>query len=480
MKKILINIYVFSLISSFSMVVTGCEKWFDVSSEVDLKEDEMFRNENGFFDVLIDGYSRMASSKLYGDNLTLSCLDIMAYNYLLENQAPKLFLDFAKFDYKTTDTEPKIKSIWGEMYSIIANNNKLLERLERADKTLFTGDNFNMIKGEALALRAFLHFDLARMFGPSMVVDKYKKCIPYRTVIGKDNVPYSSVQEVLEKALRDLKEAETLLSNDIVLRPMERPTNIYLMNRSLRLNLFAVKALMIRIELYKGTDKAVVYKMATDLMDILSKNINYPHFSTSPTDAQTDKLFSFELLFSLYVYDIDKTAKRYYSATTDGSNELRNSKDVLDVLFDARPPLIQDVRYDMLFDHSDEAYPRLRKFLQESGDARSTTRMPMLRLSEIYYIAAETAPDVETAQKLINRVLTARRVVSMNFENMDEIESFLEGEYRREFIGEGQLFYFYKRKNYKNIPTCQIDLSDRLSEVYVFPLPQQEIDWGLN
>ena len=40
--------------------------------------------------------------------------------------------------------------------------------LKNADekKNLFTGDQYNWITGEAYALRAMLHFDLLRLFGP--------------------------------------------------------------------------------------------------------------------------------------------------------------------------------------------------------------------------------------------------------------------------------------------------------------------------
>ncbi len=50
-------------------------------------------------------------------------------------------------------------------YKIVADVNSILQKIDQ-QKALFTGDNYRLIKGEALALRAFAHFDVLRMFGP--------------------------------------------------------------------------------------------------------------------------------------------------------------------------------------------------------------------------------------------------------------------------------------------------------------------------
>ena len=48
-------------------------------------------------------------------------------------------------------------------------------------------------------------------------------------------------------------------------------------------------------------------------------------------------------------------------------------------------------------------------------------------------------------------------------------------EYRKEMIGEGQLFYYYKRLKYMNIPGSAISGND---DVYVLPMPDNEIEFG--
>lgn len=69
-----------------------------------------------------------------------------------------------------------------------------------------------MIRGEAYALRAFLHFDLVRLFGPSYKTGASTKAIPYEETFNNQITELSTVAEVITKALGDLTIAERSLS----------------------------------------------------------------------------------------------------------------------------------------------------------------------------------------------------------------------------------------------------------------------------
>lgn len=477
MKKILISLFYLSTTLIMLPTLIGCNNWFDVSSDIDVKEDEMFKKESGFFDALIGVYATMSDGALYGDKLTLCCLDIMAYNYKISSQAPDLYTSLAKYDYRNKDVESVIKNIWGNMYNGISNSNKIIERIEKADRAIFGEGNYEMVKGEALAQRAYLHFDLLRLFGSSAMTSGNEKLIPYVTKFGYKNTPCSTFKEIIENVLADLSAAEDLLSNDIVLRPMERPTNVYVMNREIRLNLFAVKALKARVMLYGGKPRAEIYTYMEGLFDLLDDNINYPRLTMRPQDIDKDKLIAGELIFSIYADHLSDITPKYFPSITRDT-ELSNTKENLDKIFDFDTYKMQDARYELLFVVED-GLPRLRKFRQELNDSqKNKSRIPMLKLSEMYYIAAETSPDVVTAQEYINDMRAARRLDKLEFTSMDEVNQYLLKEYRREFIGEGQLFFLYKRLNLSNIPDCELNLGEVLTEVYRFPLPQQEEEWG--
>jgi hypothetical protein len=75
------------------------------------------------------------------------------------------FNNIVNYYYADAALKAETDAIWSAMYSNIANLNNILNQIE-SRKSAFTGDNFDRIKGEAIALRALFHFDIARMYGP--------------------------------------------------------------------------------------------------------------------------------------------------------------------------------------------------------------------------------------------------------------------------------------------------------------------------
>lgn len=465
------NIIVASLLACLSL--SACSNWLDVTPEVNIKDEDLFKKEEGYFDALVGGYAQATSSSLYGDKLTLSFLDVLACNYSIDDKSLQSFYYAIQYDYLNTNTRPMIDAIWSGMYTAIVNINNLLEHLEGANQNIFSEHNQELIKGEALALRAFLHFDLVRMFGPVPGQNDGKKFMPYVKTIGKENTPYSSLTEVFEQVLADLQSARVLLENDPITIKNFSTTNTYLMFRKDHLNYYAVQALMARVYLYKGdtqnaricAESVITGQTTTTLM-------------TSVSDLDKDRLFSQELLFSLFVDNIGKISDGYYLPAAGEKGELKLKESYLKGIFDADKYDKKDSRFEYLFQDM-EGYPRLVKYRQLTTDRPAGRyRVPMLRLSEMYYISAECSPSVDSAQIRLNQVRTARRLPSLTFTSMSEVNDYLQKEYRREFYAEGQLFFYYKRHNAQMIPDSEIDIAGRTGEVYTFPLPDREIEYG--
>lgn len=111
-------------------------------------------------------------------------------------------------------------------------------------------------------------------------------------------------------------------------------------------------------------------------------------------------------------------------------------------------------------------------------------RVPLIRSSEVYYTLAECilrlGKDKDEAILLLNKVRNARNIPSsLNLSNeltSEEVMKELEKEWRKDFIGDGQLFYYYKRLGFTSIPNGPAMAYD--DNVYVLPMPQLEIDFG--
>lgn len=90
----------------------------------------------------------------------------------------------------------------------------------------------------------------------------------------------------------------------------------------------------------------------------------------------------------------------------------------------------------------------------------------------MYLIAIECADAGSVYQPLIDALVVARNMTAPVIDNADRKNEFVAGEYRKEFYGEGQEFFYYKRRGEQNILWTK---KKGGKEVYVLPLPKTEI-----
>ena len=200
---------------------------------------------------------------------------------------------------------------------------------------------------------------------------------------------------------------------------------------------------------------------------------------TDMQGVRKDRVISDELLFALFVDNLSSWADDHFDHSSMSYDYLQMTF-YLDEFFDKNAGLGNDIRYDSQFDIVD-GNGKLSKYLSKTGDNYyAKYRVPMLRLSEMYYIAAESTTDIDKASDWLNQVRQARALEQKPFADFAAIETYLTAEYRREFYGEGQLFYRYKWLDSNTIAEGYLvkNVADKKEEVYVLPLPEQEEDFG--
>ena len=127
------------------------------------------------------------------------------------------------------------------------------------------------------------------------------------------------------------------------------------------------------------------------------------------------------------------------------------------------------------------SYRTLKYYKQGLSSIVSRTNnnlIPALRLSEMYYIAAESIYDKnpEEAQSYLDIVKEARGLDALDYSTVNSKDDFIKlivNDARREFIGEGQIFFMYKRLN-QAIPKTSTTNVSPTNENYVMPLPDSE------
>lgn len=453
-----------------ALTLTACNDWLDVQPKSQVEDTELFSSQQGYKEALAGVYSSMVSEATYTKELGFGAIDILAQ---LWESYPTNYADMLEYDYDASSSQSIISQIWATSYNGIANVNNLLKYIDN-DEKLFSDDNYEVIKGEALALRALLHFDLLRCFGVSYEVNSNMPAIPYSTDLSYRVFPQLSVSEVATKVLQDLTEASELLhAHDPIVTGREITEiddNGYLMNRQLHLNYYAVRGLMARVYMWTH-DYANARSCAQEV-------INCGKFSwTKASQMQNGEDYSMvhEQLFALNNLNLSTLYDNYFN-TEGGSSTFSISSANLLKYYENNT---DDYRYIYLFksgttgDNIDNRY--LMKLADSASDSTYyANKIPILRLSEMMLIVSEcdyrTNGDGLTA---LNTLRQARNVLPLETMPSDYYAELI-SEYRKEFIGEGQLFFLYKRLNRPTIEGSDIDLIGQ--KAYTFPLPLSETD----
>lgn len=465
------SIYKIIVVLVFGGVFAACGNWLDVKPKKLVEEEDLFSSENGFKEVLTGIYLNLGNRDLYGENLTYGFMDILGQYYDVDNDGNSKYQDLLYYTFPSSRTEEYTESFWKGMYNQIANINNLLLWLEKNREVLTTPGYYEIIKGEALGLRAFLHFDLLRLYGPIYSENKDAKSIVYRTEFNTNNQGLLSAEKVIGLIIEDLKQAETLLANDPLYFdfPKVRTDEDQLSNdpflryRYHRMNLYGVKALAARVHLY-GNNKTEAAKYAKEVIDSdLFKFV---------TDNSVDRVYSTELVFSIYVPEFaDQVATCF---THNGYYHISSTK-FLDDMFDVTVDGKNDIRYRAYSTDMNGVYPG--KYLQEGMWYSTEGTIPLIRLPEMYYILAECSEDYEESAQWLNKVRENRGIDQVSYNDAASKLKNIEKEYRKDLFGEGQLFFFYKRNFYTSFLHCPVKTLNEKN--YIFSLPENEVIFGI-
>jgi hypothetical protein len=378
------------------------------------------------------------------------------------------------YNYEQSVVETKINSFYGNLYKVIADVNGLLNNID-ARKEMFEGNNFEIIKGEALAIRAFCHFDVLRLFGPIPTNLPEGTILPYVTTVSIVPNRLVSYNDFTTKLLADLDEAERCLEgNDPILTASIKELSTlevaqddnFLCDRQMRMNYYAVCALKARVQLWLG-NKNEALKYAQKVIDAKDPNGNVMFRLGSATDcANGDLIFSSEHIFNLNVYNLSdfkiSAANTFYTNST--ALKYFWASETTDI---RRGKMWKEVYDNYWWTY----YYYMTKYTQATNmPVWAKNSIPLFRLAEMYLIAMECG-SIQNANDLYKEVCIARDITPVTFGSTEELSETLILEYNREFYGEGQAFYAYKRLGRSKIFGTSTVGS---ALIYVLPLPKAE------
>jgi hypothetical protein len=456
-RKIIIPLILLTTITFFS-----CKKILEVDQKINLPNDEAIKSVKDLEAVLIGAYDGIQSGNVLGGNMVLFS-DLLADDTKVNEALLTSFGTKDIYDRATTMQDSPLRDMWAAAYAAINRANTVIYYV---DNNLLSGGDFDKVKGqykgEALFIRAVVHFEILRFWALPYDVNNpggnNQLGAPYRTqptLSGFSNLAMArnTVEDVYAKVIADLKEAETLLAAANILKSTNRASEM------------AATAYLARVYFYKGdyTDASInaeqvinsgLYSLNTNLISV---------FQTSGNTATSESIFQL-----VNIATDQSNSITYNYNPSDGSNPLFTGIDSLKYLYCSL-----DGRRTKFISINPFANVN---FVIKYKPANPEYNVSIIRLAEMYLIKAESdilAGNI-TQSTYDSYTAVKKRAYGANWVDETIIQSNLLDsvrlEHRREMIFEGDRYHDLKRMKMN-----ERDGIPWNSPSLLFKIPQEEM-----
>lgn len=483
MKRIKLTYW--ALVAVVAGSLASCSKAIQKDPTHTVDGDNFFTKIEDYERALTGSYALLLRSSHYGTsntgaNSAVGLPDVLSDNVYQSNEALGNFQDYARWTYTADD--PSIGGMWTGLYNTIQQANLTLRNIDN-----FAGSSpgaVNRIKAQAIALRAFLHFDLLRYFGEASARTSTARGIAYVDNFDVEQKPARlTVQQSYDRIEADLKLAKSLMLN---MDKAIQTTGTGGVDRAY-IDDMVVNAMLARMYMNASSlDSAVKYATLVINARPLSTRANFPNIWLDATTS--------EVIWSIKFQSTNAPIGSVIFYSVGNRAEFRPGPDVLG-LYDQ----VNDVRYSSYFRNL------LRGANRNTGTARvvlikhdakqanlsrpdGIVNAKAFRTGEMYLIRAEAYARLGGANEALGladlNTLRAARinayvpVVLAGAPLIDAIAT----ERRKELIFEGARFLDLKRttkvvNRLNNCIACNLPSTAR---EWTFPIPQTEIQANPN
>lgn len=363
----------------FCSLLYSCDSFVEVDLPTSqLTGNTVFENKNTANAALMNVYAQIRDNGLITgkstgiSNLLGNYSDELTF-YGTDSNSAKDFYNNAIIASNTT-----IAGWWNNTYKQIYATNAVIEGV--SNNTKLTESDKNQLLGEALFIRALLHFYMANLYGnvPYVITTSYQ----VNAVVSK-----RPISEIYSAVINDLQKAISLL-----------PSN-YITSGRVRPNKSAAQALLARVYLYDNK-----WELAEQSSSLLINNTNL-----YPWESNIDKVFLKESTSTIWQLMPSTAGKN-----TDEGNLF---------VFSIGPPTLVALNNDLITAFSSDdlrkthwikaisnatsTWYHANKYKQKSPTGTSVEYSIVMRLEEQYIIRAEARVylnKLEEAKEDLNKI----------------------------------------------------------------------------
>ena len=429
MKKFNILISILCLFA-----VTSCDNFLDVKPSNSSDSSTSIQT-TADARVMMNGIMRkMSSSSYYGRNFFLYG-DVRGGDLAITSQG-KGYDGLYVFNHSASSGN--YSGFWSQMYNTIAQINNMLANIEVLE-SVEGAEDFTQLKGEALTARAHIYFDLVRLYGKPYNMDKASLGVPNVTTLLDAAVQPSraTVAENYTQIMADLKAGEALLAKD------KSGNDGYF-------SYYANIADQAKVNLYMEN-----YPAALAAAKVVIESGEYELYENDDwDDAWTNEYGSESILeigICLDEADLGTSSLGFYFMRKDKKKGALGYFLASDYFLKSLGEDATDVRWNIM-DYDEISNTRFGCCNKYSlGDKEGTTtavNIKVIRLSEIYLIAAEAAlsSDKQAAADYLNEIRKRSPGLAPATAATVSLDMIL-AERGKELYGEGSKFFDMMRCN---------------------------------
>ncbi len=436
MKKIIFPLIV------LAFMVMSCNKVLDVKPTDSVAAEDAIKNKAGVEHALIGSYNALQTTGLYYLNAMIVG-DIAADNLTHTGT----MMEYSHIETKPIPAENSIvEGMWSGAYNGINCVNNILVKLPAIGD--ITQAERNQYEGEALYIRALLHYYLATYFGG----------VPIQTQptldLSKIDIARNTLSEVYTQVIADLISAKAKLSKAKVKG---------------RANKYAASALLAKVYLSKfqilgdQPSAGLAITEATYVIDSAGYALAADYASLFLPTINTQESI-FEVVFDVQNYT--RLAQYFFSRNLSGRYEIAPEAGLIQSYESADTlRLAATIAYDTV-----SKQPYGFKYKDVSG---GTDHVYVFRLAEIFLIRAEALAysngSVAGIQADINVIRKRAGLANTSAATIADLKLAVEKECRHEFAFEGHRWSDLVRTK-RAVPLLGIN-----QDYTLFPIPLSEL-----
>lgn len=448
-NKIKLSIY-FIWLSIFCSLLYSCDSFVDVDLPTSqLTGNTVFENKNTANAALINVYAQIRDNGLITgkptgiSNLLGNYSDELTF-YGTDSNAAKDFYNNTIIASNTT-----IAGWWNNTYKQIYAANAVIEGV--SNNTKLAESDKNQLLGEALFIRALLHFYLTNIYGniPYITTTSYQ----INAVVSK-----KSVSEIYSEVINDLQKSILLL-----------PSN-YITSGRVRPNKSVAQALLARVYLYDSK-----WELAEQTASLLINNTNL-----YPWESNIDKVFLKESTSTIWQLMPSTAGKNTDEGNlfvfTSGPPPLFALNNELFTAFSSDD--LRKTHWIKAVTNGTSTWYHSNKYKQKSPTGTSVEYSIVMRLEEQYLIRAEARVylnKLEEAKEDLNKIRNRAGLQNTTATTTENLLQAILNERKLELFTElGHRFFDLKRTanldNFLSGTKPGWNSTDRL-----FPIPDSEL-----